>query len=118
MSAFQHLELLSLGPVSRVRLLGQRAFGAEYVAELTEEWNSVADLGDCQALYVDCSNVPIMSSEMLSKLILLQRRLREKQARLVLAGLRAEVREVLSWTKLDHFFEIDENKEQEIATSA
>jgi anti-anti-sigma regulatory factor len=34
--------------------------------------------------------------------------LKQKNARLVLTGLGAGVREVLSWTKLDRFFEIDE----------
>ena len=52
---------------------------------------------------------------MLSRLILLQRRLKQKRARLVLSGLRAEARAVSSWTKLDRFFEIKEGEEQETA---
>ena len=31
----------------------------------------------------------------------------------MLSGLRAEIREVLSWTKLDRFFEIAKNEERE-----
>ena len=88
MFKYRHFELLSRGPVSRVRLLDHRPFCQEKVAELTSEWNSVADRADCRALVVDCSNVKLLSSEMLSKLILLQRRLTRKNARLVLAGLR------------------------------
>ena len=117
-SSIGHFELLSRGPVSRVRLLDHRPFCQEKVAELTSEWNSVADRADCRALVVDCSNVKLLSSEMLSKLILLQRRLTRKNARLVLAGLRAEVREVLSWTKLDRFFEIKKDEEQEAVACA
>ena len=115
---YQHLELLSAGPVSTVRLLNQRPFRADKVVELTAEWNSVADRADCHALVVDCSNVRLLSSEILSKLLLLQRRLKRRQATLVLTGLRHEVREVMNWTRLDRCFEIDEDAEVEMAASA
>jgi len=112
MSRYRHLELLGRGLVSRVRLLHQRPTCAEGVAELTNEWNSVADGADCQALVVDCSNIQLLGSKMLSKLFLLQRRLKRKNVGLVLSGLRAEVREVLSWTGLDRFIEINKDEEQ------
>ena len=115
---YRHLELLNQGPVSRVRLLNHRPSGPEKVTQLTSEWNAVADRADCRTLVVDCANVPLLSSEMLSKLILLQRRLNLKNARLVLSGLRAEVREVLRWTRLDRYFEIREDGEPEAAACA
>jgi len=118
MCEFQHLELLSRGPVSRVRLLNQRPCYTEKSAELTTEWNSVADHVDCRALLLDCSNVEFLSSVMLSSLILLQRRLQQKKAKLVLAGLSAELREVLRWTKLDRYFEIIEERVPVTAASA
>jgi anti-anti-sigma factor len=118
MPAYRHLELLSGGPVSRVRLLNHRPFSAEQVAELTSEWNSIADRVDCQSLLVDCSNVRHLNSEMLSRLIVLQRRLGQKEGKLVLCGLCLEVREVLSWSKLDRFFEIEEGGGQEVAALA
>jgi len=118
MFKYQHLELLSRGPMSRVRLLNHRPYCAERVARLSSEWNTVADRADCRTLVVDCSNVPLLSSEMLSKLILLQRRLNLKNARLVLAGLRAEVREVLKWARLDRFLEIREDEELKAVTCA
>jgi hypothetical protein len=39
-----------------VRILNHKAFYDEQVAALTREWNSIADHGHCQALFVDCSN--------------------------------------------------------------
>ena len=118
MPQYRHFELLSRGPVSRVRLLNHRPLCPEKLAELTAEWNSVADRADCRALYVDCSNVRLLNSELLSKLILLERRLQQKGARLVLIGLREEVREVLSWTRLDRYFRIDEEPEPEPQAAA
>ena len=94
MPQYRHLELLSDGPVLRVRVLDHRPYSADEVAALTNEWNSVADRDDCQTLFLDCSNVVVLSSEMLSKLVMLRRRLKQKEANLVLAGVRAEVREV------------------------
>ena len=118
MPNYRHLELLSDGPVSRVRLLNHGRFCAENVAELTDEWNSVADCADCRTLFVDCSNVDVLGSEMLSKLVLLQRRLKLKKGKLILGGIRHELREVLNWTKLDRFFEIHEGTEREFVTLA
>jgi len=115
MSENRHFELLSRGPVSSVRLLNPTPLCDEKVAELINEWNSLADSEHCRVLVVDCSNVQILGSGMLSKLIVLQRRLKRKNARLVLSGLRAEVREILSWTRLDRFFEINKDEEQRAA---
>jgi anti-anti-sigma factor len=69
-----------------------------------------------QALVVDCSNVQLLGTEILGALLVLERRLRQKNARLVLCGLPTEVREVLSWTRLDRFFEI--NKDESMLTAA
>ena len=117
MPKYHHLELLGSGPVSRVRLVDQSpAYQEKEIAELALEWNSVAEAADCRTLIMDCSNVKIASSEMLSKLIVLQRRLKQKKGKLILCGIRAEVREVLSWTRLDQFFEIKDDAEREVVT--
>ncbi len=115
MSSYRHLELVSEGTVSRVRLMNHRPCYGKEIAELMREWNSVADRADCQTLSVDCSHVRFVSSEILSKLILLHRRLNHKDGRLVLCGLCPEVRELLRWTKLDQLFEIEEDAGQEVA---
>ncbi len=114
-SAFRHLELVRGGPVSVVRLRNPKYFPEDEVAGVAREWNSVADRAECRRLVVDCSNVRLLSSAMLSSLIVLQRRLKQKGGRLVLCGLRSEVRRSLSWTKLDQFFVIKED-EREAAT--
>lgn len=77
------------------------------VVKLTR--SSLADGEAGKAFFVDCSNVEILSSEMLNKLIRLKGRLAQKKSRLVLSGLRAEVRDVLRWAKIDRFLEIDQD---------
>jgi len=114
MPEYRHLEVLSLGPVSRVRLLNHKRFWDEEVAELTSEWNSVADRADCRAFFVDCSDLQFPNSEMLSRLISLNRRLKQKERKLTLCGLRLEFREVLRRTRLDQLIEIKEDEGQEL----
>ena len=67
---------------------------------------AVNDGSECKAIFVNCSKIRVLSSEMLGRLLLLQWQMKQKGARLVLSGLRDEVRDVLSWTKLDRFFAI------------
>ena len=119
MPQYRYLELLDRGPVSRVQLKEEgSAYHAREVRALVAELNSVAEATDCRTLYIDCLNVKVLSSEMLSSLILLERKLQQKEGKLILCGVRAEVREVLSWTKLDQVFEIQEGAEGEAATFA
>ena len=80
------------------------------VAGLRSNWHFAADPVVGKALYVDCSRVRLLSAEMLSRLISLQGRLKQRRFKLVLSGLRAEVRDVLRWTKIDRFFEIEEGE--------
>ena len=109
MSSFRHLELLRLGPDPAVRLVDRTPSDSEVIDDISREWECIADHADCKTLLVDCAEVARLSSEMLSKLIVLQRRLQQKKGKLILCGLAPHVREVLRWTKLDRFFEIKED---------
>ena len=106
MSGIADVEQLSCGPVSVVRLKNHD-HSKPYAVEDVAQWLAMADRTNCRTLVVDCSNVEFMSSAMLSKLVILQRRMRENRGELVLCHLRAEVRELLEWTKLDSFFNIE-----------
>jgi anti-anti-sigma factor len=118
MSGNRHLELARSGAVSEVRLLHHMPVPNEAAEVIAAEWNSLAEISGCHTLFVDCSRLQFLSSDMLSKLILLQRRLKQKETRLVLVGLRKDAREVLTWTKLDRFFVIQEDAERDVLASA
>lgn len=60
-------------------------------------------------LSVDCSNVELVSSTTLGGLTILHRRLKQKKGRLMLYGVRAELRRLLERTKLDGLFEIEQH---------
>lgn len=117
MTGYRHLELLGQGPVFVVRLLNRGLLDLyeREVEELAAEWTDVADRADCQTLWVDCSNVEVVSSGTLAKLIQLQRQLQHKGGRLVLGGIGKDLREVLTRTHLDQFFELGEVPPQQAA---
>ncbi len=68
--------------------------------------HSILERSRCRKVVVDCSGVEMVSSETLGRLLILQRRMRKSGGRLVLGGLREEVRQMFAWTKLDRCFEI------------
>ena len=70
------------------------------------ECPSMVERSRYRRLVVDCSGVEMMSSDSLGRLLILQRRMQKSGGHLVLSGLREEVRQMLSWTKLDRCFEI------------
>lgn len=97
-----HTEGPPCGQTTVVALESRRPMERQAIENLNQ-WMAMAG---CRKLVVDCSKVEFMSSEMLSRLVTLQRRLRAHNGELVLQGLRTEVRELFAWTKLDHFFTI------------
>jgi anti-anti-sigma factor len=113
MVAYSHIKRLGGGPVLTVRLPDHGQLLQEEVDDLAAEWNVMADRPDCRMIVVDCSQVVVLRSQMLAKLILLQRRMKRKKGKLVLCRMRAEARQVLSWTKLDRLFEVTDDEERE-----
>jgi len=117
-TSYRHLELHRCGSVFVVRVLSCRLRYAcdQKVEELAAEWTDVADRGDCQTLWLDCSQVEFVSSGTLAKLIQLRQRLQQKAGRLVLCGIRRGLHEVLTRTHLDLVFEIAEEREEGAAS--
>jgi anti-anti-sigma factor len=105
----RHLELLDREHAAVVRILRPRPMNDQELAEVVAEWNAIADRPDCQTFVIDCSRVQLLSSRMLSRFVVLQRRMARKGGKLILRGLQPSVREILGRTRLDRFFEIEEN---------
>ncbi len=118
MNAYRRLELLECGPRTIIRPLSCRLVQRDEIEGLARQWNYVADLTECQTLVIDCSNLEVMSTVMLSKLVLLQQRLEERGAELVLRGIHEGIRGVLNWTQLDRLFAIQEDDQEEVAVVA
>ena len=71
--------------------------------ELTEMLNKTTE----ERVILDFRNVKFMSSSMLGKLVLVQKKCKEFKAHLKMCGISPEIREVFKITKLDKLFEIE-----------
>ena len=114
MCGFPGVEQMSCGPISVLRLEDYRPSEVCQGDDLPQ-WIALVDRVKTRKLFVDCSNVEFMSSEMLSRLILLQRRMKQRAGGLVLCHVREEVRKLLAWTKLDRYFDIQVEAEEVLA---
>jgi len=117
MFRYRHLELLCRGPRTVVRVVDQ-TLRQEDIEDVAREWNHVADCTHCRKLVVDCSNMEVVGTGVLSKLLVFQRRLKQKGAELALCGVSLAVREVLSLTRLDRLFAIEERESRELVAVA
>jgi len=63
-----------------------------------------------ERVILDFRNVQFMSSSMLGKLVLVQKKCREFKAQLKMCGISPDIREVFKITKLDKLFDIENDE--------
>lgn len=90
-----------------VRFASSRIYDDAVVREVFEQLSAVVPPNAETALVLDFSNVEMISSSMLGKLIPLQRRVDQQQGKLRLCGMSGTVRSVFRTTNLDRLFKID-----------
>jgi anti-sigma B factor antagonist len=95
------------------RLLDERA-----VERLGDELYSVADRADCQKLLLNFASVEGITSMMLGKLVMIQKKMNAKGGKLKLCDLAPEVQEVFAATKLNQIFDILESEGEGVAAFA
>ncbi len=106
MPTFRHLEVATTDGVSVVRVVDHELLDTS-ADEVAEELNDVAAQEGCKNLVLDLSGVGLLTSEMLGKVVVLNKRMRQKGGRLTLRGMRPYVREVFALTKLDTVIPIE-----------
>jgi anti-anti-sigma factor len=108
-STFLHLDVTKDGADFSVRFRDHSiAFGVPTV--VGEELCSVAGQEECRNIILDFSGVDLLTSEMLGKLVTLNKRMRRKGGKLTLCNICPYVREVFAITHLDTTFEIKETE--------
>ena len=90
-----------------VRFAAPRIYDNTVVREVFDQLAAVVPSNAATALVLDFSNVEMISSSMLGKLIPLQRRVDAQQGHLRLCGMTSTVRSVFRSTNLDRLFKID-----------
>ena len=109
MSAFLHLDVTQGGGEFFVRFR-DHAIAFEVPAVVGEELDSVAAQEECRRLILDFSGVDLLTSEMLERLITLNKSMRQKGATLTLCNMCPYVREVFAVTNLDTILQIQQTE--------
>jgi anti-anti-sigma factor len=109
MRTYQQLNVCEQGGRFTVRLPDHRIIHQWEIKQVVGQLQELAARHDCQVMLLDLSNVDRLSSEVLGKLLTVNRRLRQRKAELILCRLKPTLRTVFEWTKLDQVFQIHEN---------
>lgn len=101
------LKVESIGPIQVVRFMDRHLFDDRVVRDVAEQvFRLLPPPGTPALMVVDLSGVDSLSSAMLGKLILLQRKVEAAQGQLRLCSLSETTQAVLKTTNLEKLFRI------------
>ena len=107
---YRHLGVRKHKDITIVRFGEHRIFDELAIDKLGEELYSVADHDDCRKLVLNFAGVDRVSSMMLGKILMLNRRLQAKGGKLALCELDPGIREIIETTKLSLILELYESE--------
>ncbi|TWT41635.1 STAS domain-containing protein [Botrimarina hoheduenensis] len=90
-----------------IQVQDQRLLDESQIGKVDQEITAVIEKSEQDRVVFDFSAVQFMSSSMLGKLVAAHKRLKGFKAKLKLAGLSSDIREVFKITKLDKLFDIE-----------
>jgi len=111
----RRVEVAPVGEVTVVRFLDRKILDAAKIQELGEELFSLVGSDGRHKLLLNFSNVEFLSSAALNKLIILEKKIKAEDGRLILSDLRPEIHEVFVITRLTQLFEIKESESEALA---
>jgi anti-sigma B factor antagonist len=111
MSASPHIDVRDVDGIKVVRFHERQLFDERTVREVSEQIAAaVPNDGTPIKLVLDFTDVALISSSMLSKLILLQRRIDASKGKMRLCEMSAVVQSVFRTSNLDRLFAIDRDQ--------
>ncbi len=110
-STYRHVEPRKEGDAIAVKINRERILDEPAAKEVADELFLIAERAGQQNLLLDLSKVGAMSSLMLGKLVMLQRKLLLQGRQVRLCNVGNEVREVLAATKLDRVLRLAQSGE-------
>ena len=114
MSEFECIELHNVEDVSVVKFSDEKVVDPARIEKMGSELLSLAEEETRDKLLINFENVRFFSSAAINKLIVLEKRVRAKGAKLRLSNLRPEVKDLFSFTNLDGLFNIMEEQKEAI----
>jgi anti-sigma B factor antagonist len=115
MADHQHLDVSVVEGVTAVRFVDSRILDATSIEELGDELFALVEQENCKKLLVNFTDVEFLSSAALNKLIILDKKVKTNDGKLVLSDLRPEINEVFAITRLDQLFTIADSEQSALA---
>jgi anti-anti-sigma factor len=83
---------------------------SDLAASVGEEFSATAAREELKKVVLDFSGVEFVCSDVLAKVVILNKRLRQKEGKLKLCAICRNIREILAITRLDTILDIVENE--------
>jgi anti-sigma B factor antagonist len=116
LSQYPHLHVRTVDGVAVVRLADPEiVFGHDAVRAVGDDLDDLVKRGDNARVVLDLDGVRFVASELLAKVVMLDRKARQAGGRLRLCGLGPTVRDILTVSHLDRLLEIDEDEADALA---
>lgn len=115
MSTHRRITVTDNGGVSVIRFVDKKIVDSGSIEQLGEELNSLVTVSKLDTILLNFDGVEFMSSAALNKLISLNTKVKAVAGRLKLCGLRAEIKEVFTITRLDRVFDLRKTEADAIA---
>ena len=106
MSVYRHLGVWRQGEVVVVRFGEHRILDERTVDIIGDELYAVAEQEDCRNLLLNFSSVDRLSTVMLGKLLMVNKKMEAKGGKLKLCSIGPEIRQVFDTTKLDRILDV------------
>ncbi len=111
---FQCIRTQEIDGVTIVQFVDDKVMDAVRIEQLGAELNKLTEDRTPPKLIVDFSDVKFFSSAAINKLIVLEKRVKEKGGQTRLSNLRPEVRDLFGFTHLDSVFRIHDSQEDAV----
>ncbi|MEI7486384.1 MAG: STAS domain-containing protein [Chryseobacterium sp.] len=85
----------------------EKIYDDSIVIRIGEELLSLVETNNYSEYKIDFLNVKYFSSSMLGKLITLNKKIKEKKAKLILCNINPDIMEIFHITRLDKFFQFE-----------
>jgi anti-sigma B factor antagonist len=112
MTVRRRIQTTEVGGVNVVSFIDRKILEAPSIQELGEELFSLVEQDGYRSMLLDFSNVEFLSSAALNKLIILDKKVKDRGGELKLCNLQPEIREVFVITRLNQLFDIKTTKDE------
>lgn len=115
MADHQHLDVSDVDGVTVIRFVDSRILDATSIEELGDELFDLVEQQNRKKMLINFTDVEFLSSAALNKLIILDKKVKSNDGKLVLSDLRPEIDEVFAITRLDQLFTIAAAEQEALA---